>query len=107
MKFIAGPVKKIVTDDAVLCGLPMLIYPDALKVIDAWGLNIKRLLYMEQKEKKWKASLFYRANGLWKDSEICVYWQPKAKHTNWLKSHKVRQLVETERDIHSRKPQWS
>ena len=43
--------------------------------------------------------------GKWtmKGSEICLL-ATKGKAHGLIKSHKVRQLVEAERDIHSRKP---
>lgn len=61
----ALPVKEIVADDAVLFMWTTDAHlPDALKVIDAWALNIKRLALYGIRKRKAESKFVLWANGL-------------------------------------------
>lgn len=100
----ALPVKDIVADDAVLFMWTTDAHlPDALKVIDAWGFKYKTIGFIWNKKEKSGKQVCFMGKWTLKGSEICLL-ATKGKAHKLIKSHKVRQLVEAERDIHSRKP---
>lgn len=100
----ALPVKEIVADDAVLFMWTTDAHlPDALKVIDAWGFKYKTIGFIWNKKEKSGKQVCFMGKWTLKGSEICLL-ATKGKAHKLIKSHKVRQLVEAERNIHSRKP---
>lgn len=100
----ALPVKNILADDAVLFMWTTDAHlPDALKVIDAWGFKYKTIGFIWNKKEKSGKQVCFMGKWTLKGSEICLL-ATKGKAHKLIKSHKVRQLVEAERNIHSRKP---
>lgn len=80
--------------------------PDALEVMKAWGFKYKTVAFIWNKKEKSGKQVCFMGQWTMKGSEI-VLLGTKGKMTQYLKSRKVRQLVEAERErtIHSRKPQ--
>ena len=100
----ALPVKDITAEDAVLFMWTTDAHlPDALKVIDAWGFKYKTIGFIWNKKEKSGKQVCFMGKWTLKGSEICLL-ATKGKAHKLIKSHKVRQLVEAERNIHSRKP---
>lgn len=79
--------------------------PDALKVMEAWGFKYKTVAFIWNKKERSGKQVCYMGQWTMKGSEI-VLLGTKGKMTQYLKSRKVRQLVEAprERTKHSRKP---
>ena len=97
-------VKEIVADDAVLFMWTTDAHlPDALQVINAWGFKYKTIAFIWNKKTNKGNQVCFMGKWTLKGSEICLL-ATKGKAHKLIKSHKVRQLVEAERDIHSRKP---
>jgi N6-adenosine-specific RNA methylase IME4 len=97
-------VKDIVADDAALFLWTTDAHlPDALQVIDAWGFKYKTIAFIWNKKTNKGNQVCFMGKWTMKGSEICLL-ATKGKAHGLIKSHKVRQLVEAERDIHSRKP---
>jgi len=100
----ALPVKEIVADDAVLFMWTTDAHlPDALQVINDWGFKYKTIAFIWNKKTNKGNQVCFMGKWTMKGSEICLL-ATKGKAHGLIKSHKVRQLVEAERDIHSRKP---
>ena len=100
----ALPVKDITANDAVLFIWTTDAHlPDALQVIEAWGFKYKTIGFIWNKKTNKGNQVCFMGKWTMKGSEICLL-ATKGKAHSLIKSHKVRQLVEAERDIHSRKP---
>jgi site-specific DNA-methyltransferase (adenine-specific) len=100
------PVKKIVVDDCVLFLWTTDSHlPTALAVIQAWGFTYKTVGFIWNKKERSGKQTCYYGNWTMKGSEICLL-ATRGKAHKLLKNHKVRQLVEAERDRkkHSGKP---
>lgn len=80
--------------------------PDALKVMDAWGFKYKTIGFVWLKKEATGKQTCYMGQWTCKGMEL-VLLGTKGKMTQYLKSRKVRQLQEAQRErtIHSRKPQ--
>jgi len=103
----ALPVKNITAEDCVCFMWSTDAHlPDALKVMDAWGFKYKTIAFIWNKKEKSGKQVCYMGQWTMKGSEI-VLLGTRGKMTQFLKSRKVRQLVEAERDRkkHSKKPQ--
>lgn len=97
-------VNNICEDDCVLfMWVTDAHIPDALKVIEAWGFKYKTVAFIWNKKEKSGKQVCFMGKWTMKGSEICLL-ATKGKAHGLIKSHKVRQLVEAERNIHSRKP---
>lgn len=98
------PIAKIANKDCVLFLWTTDAHLEkALEVINAWGFKYKTIGFIwNKKEKSGKQVCFY---GKWtcKGSEICLL-ASKGKANSLIKNHKIRQLVEAERQKHSVKP---
>lgn len=100
----ALPVNDIASDNAVLFMWTTDAHlPDALQVINAWGFKYKTIAFIWNKKTNKGNQVCFMGKWTMKGSEICLL-ATKGKAHSLIKSHKVRQLVEAERDIHSRKP---
>lgn len=100
----ALPIKDITDDDAVLFIWTTDAHlPDALKVIESWGFKYKTIGFIWNKKTNKGNQVCFMGKWTMKGSEICLL-ATKGKPHSLIKSHKVRQLVEAERGIHSRKP---
>ena len=100
-------VKDITADDAICFMWTTDAHiPDALEVMKAWGFRYKTVAFIWNKKEKSGKQVCFMGQWTMKGSEI-VLLGTKGKMTQYLKSRKVRQLVEAERErtIHSRKPQ--
>lgn len=76
----------------------------ALEVMEAWGYTYKTIAFIWNKKEKSGKQVCYMGMWTMKGSEICLLGT-KGKPHKFLKSRKVRQLVEAERGRHSEKPQ--
>lgn len=100
-------VKDVTADDAICFMWTTDAHiPDALEVMNAWGFKYKTVAFIWNKKEKSGKQVCFMGQWTMKGSEI-VLLGTKGKMTQYLKSRKVRQLVEAERErtIHSRKPQ--
>ncbi|CAB4157348.1 IME4 Transcriptional activator, adenine-specific DNA methyltransferase [uncultured Caudovirales phage] len=98
------PIEDIAEDNAVLFMWTTDSHlSDALKVIEAWGFTYKTIGFVWNKKTNTGKQVCYMGKWTMKGSEICLL-ATKGKAHSLIKSHKVRQLVEAERSIHSRKP---
>lgn len=103
----ALPVRSITADDSICFMWSTDAHiPDALKVMEAWGFKYKTIAFIWNKKEKSGKQVCYMGQWTMKGSEI-VLLGTKGKMTKFLKSRKVRQLVEAKRDRgkHSKKPQ--
>ena len=107
-KDIANINVKDITEDDAICFMwtTDAHIPDALEVMKAWGFKYKTVAFIWNKKEKNGKQVCFMGQWTMKGSEI-VLLGTKGKMTQYLKSRKVRQLVEAEREriIHSRKPQ--
>ena len=100
------PVKELADDNCILfLWTTETALPLALEVIKSWGFTYKNIGFIwNKKERSGKQVCFY---GSWtmRGSEICLL-ATRGKIHKYIKSFKVRQLVEAIRDrkVHSRKP---
>lgn len=100
----ALPIENVADDNSVLFMWTTDTHlPDALKVIEAWGFKYKTVAFIWNKKTNTGKQVCYMGKWTMKGSEICLL-ATKGKAHGLIKSHKVRQLVEAERSIHSRKP---
>lgn len=100
----ALPIKDIAEDNSVLFMWTTDSHlSDALKVIEAWGFTYKTIGFVWNKKTNTGKQVCYMGKWTMKGSEICLL-ATKGKAHGLIKSHKVRQLVEAERQVHSRKP---
>lgn len=76
----------------------------ALEVMEAWGYTYKTIGFIWNKKEKSGKQVCYMGMWTMKGSEICLLGIKGNPH-KFLKSRKVRQLVEAERGRHSEKPQ--
>ena len=76
----------------------------ALEVMEAWGYTYKTIAFIWNKKEKSGKQVCYMGMWTMKGSEICLLGTKGNPH-KFLKSRKVRQLVEAERGRHSEKPQ--
>jgi len=98
------PIKEISHDNSVLFMWTTDAHlKEALKVIDCWGFTYKTIAFIWNKKEKSGKQVCFMGKWTCKGSEICLLGT-KGKAHNLIKSHKVRQLIEAEREIHSRKP---
>ena len=101
------PVKNIIEGDAICFMWSTDAHlPDALKVMESWGFKYKTVAFIWNKKEKSGKQVCYMGQWTMKGSEI-VLLGTRGKMTQFLKSRKVRQLVEAQRDRgkHSKKPQ--
>lgn len=102
----ALPVSEL-TDDA--CVLFMWTtdahLPSALKVMEAWGMPYKTVGFVWNKKEKSGKQVCYYGKWTMKGTELCLIGA-KGKANSMIVNHKVRSLVEAERDRakHSAKP---
>ena len=99
------PIKELVDENSILFIWSTDAHlPDCLEVIKAWGFKYKTVaFYWSKKERSGKQVCFM---GQWtmKNVEMCLL-ATKGKMSKFLKSRKVRQLVEAVRTKkHSQKP---
>ena len=100
----ALPIEDIAEDNAVLFMWTTDSHlHDAIKVIEAWGFKYKTIGFVWNKKTNTGKQVCYMGKWTMKGSEICLL-ATKGKAHGLIKSHKVRQLVEAERGVHSRKP---
>jgi len=100
------PVASIADSDCVLflwttdAHLPL-----AIKVMDSWGMPYKTIGFVWNKKEKSGKQVCYYGKWTMKGTELCLLGA-KGKANSLIQSHKVRQLVEAERDRtnHSSKP---
>ena len=80
--------------------------PDALRVIERWGFEYKTVAFYWLKKEKSGKQVCYMGQWTMKNIEMCLL-ATRGRMTQYLKSRKVRQLVEAPRDRlkHSEKPQ--
>ena len=100
------PVKSIADNDSILFLWTTDSHlPIAIDVIKSWGFKYKTIGFIWNKKEKSGKQVCYYGQYTMKGSEICLL-AIKGKAHKLLKSHKVRQLVEAERDRkkHSQKP---
>ena len=102
----ALPVATIAADDCVLFLWTTDSHlPVALEVMNAWGFEYRTVAFIWNKKEKSGKQVCYYGKWTMKGSEICLLGT-KGKPHGFIKSHKVRQLVEAIRDRtkHSGKP---
>jgi len=100
------PVADIAADDCILFMWTTDSHlPIALEVINAWGFRYKTIGFIWNKKEKSGKQVCYYGKYTMKGSEICLL-ATRGKIHSYIKSHKVRQLVEAIRDRtqHSKKP---
>jgi len=101
------PVNGITQDNAIcFMWVADAFIPDAIEVMTSWGFKYKTVAFIWQKKEKSGKQTCYMGQWTMKNCEL-VLLGTKGKMTQFLKSRKVRQLQEAERErtIHSRKPQ--
>lgn len=101
------PIKDITADNcALFIWTTDAHLPDALEVIKSWGFIYKTVAFIWLKKEVSGKQVCYMGQWTMKNAEI-VLFATKGRMTQYLKSRKVRQLVEAkrERTIHSKKPQ--
>lgn len=97
-------IKSIIDNDAVLFLWTTDAHlPDALEVIKSWGFKYKTIGFIWNKKEKTGKQVCFMGKWTLKGSEICLLATKGSAH-KLIKNHKIRQLVEAERSIHSQKP---
>lgn len=101
------PIRKIATDDSIL--FLWATFPnigEALEVIDCWGFTYKTAAFVWVKKNKktwnnfWGMGAYTRANA-----EVCLLGISKNTKTKQLiKDHGVHQIIESQIERHSKKP---
>ena len=101
------PITEILANDCVcFMWVADAFIPDAIEVMNAWGFKYKTVAFIWQKKEKSGKQVCYMGQWTMKNCEL-VLLGTKGKMTQYLKSRKVRQLQEAERErkVHSKKPQ--
>jgi N6-adenosine-specific RNA methylase IME4 len=99
------PVKNIANDNCVLflwATSPLL--DEAFEVMKAWGFKYKTVAFVWSKHTKNGKKVSNLGQWTMGNVELCLLGV-KGKPNSWRKSKSVKQLVEAERTIHSKKPQ--
>ena len=98
-KDIANINVKDITEDDAICFMRTTDahIPDAIEVMKAWGFKYKTVAFIWNKKEKSGKQVCFMGQWTMKGSEI-VLLGTKGKMTQHLKSRKVRQLVEAERE---------
>lgn len=100
------PIQKITADDAILFLWTTDAHlGNALEIIAAWDFKYKTIAFIWNKKEPTGKQVCYYGQWTMKGSEICLL-ATKGKIHSYIKSHKIRQLVEAERirNTHSKKP---
>jgi len=79
--------------------------PIAIEVLSDWGAPYKTIAFIWNKKERSGKQVCYYGKWTMKGSEICLLGTKGRAHS-FIKSHKVRQLIEAPRDrnLHSKKP---
>lgn len=79
--------------------------PLAIRVMESWGMPYKTVAFVWNKKEKSGKQVCYYGKWTMKGTELCLLGA-KGKANSLIQSHKVRQLVEVQRDRsnHSGKP---
>jgi len=100
------PVSDIAAEDAILFLWTTDAHlKSAIEVMEAWRFAYKTVAFIWNKKEKSGRQVCYYGKWTMKGSELCLLGTKGRIHQR-IVSHKVRQLVEAERDrrFHSRKP---
>ena len=101
------PIRQIAGEDCVLFMWTTDAHiPDAIEVMKKWGFKYKTVAFIWLKKEMSGTQVCYMGQWTMKNAEL-VLLGTKGKMTKYLKSRKVRQLVEAKRnrEKHSQKPQ--
>ncbi len=77
---------------------------DALRVIDAWGFTYRTVAFVWSKRTAANKPHHMWGNWTLKNTELCLLATRGTPHSLFKKSNTVRQLIESPRREHSRKP---
>ena len=98
------PVKNITAENSVLFMWTTDAHlEEAMKVINAWGFKYKTIGFVWNKKTNKGNQVCFMGKWTMKGSEICLL-ATKGKAHSMIEKHNVRQLVEAERQKHSKKP---
>jgi site-specific DNA-methyltransferase (adenine-specific) len=98
------PVNNITADNSVLSMWTTDAHLEsAMKVINAWGFKYKTIGFIWNKKTNKGNQVCFMGKWTMKGSEICLL-ATKGKAHSMIEKHNVRQLVEAERQKHSKKP---
>ena len=98
------PVNNITADNSVLFMWTTDAHLEsAMKVINAWGFKYKTIGFVWNKKTNKGNQVCFMGKWTMKGSEICLL-ATKGKAHSMIQKHNVRQLVEAERQKHSKKP---
>ena len=98
------PVNNITADNSVLFMWTTDAHLEsAMKVINAWGFKYKTIGFIWNKKTNKGNQVCFMGKWTMKGSEICLL-ATKGKAHSMIEKHNVRQLVEAERQKHSKKP---
>lgn len=98
------PIQDIIAKDAILFLWTIDAHLGAaLEVISSWRFKYKTIAFIWNKKEKTGKQVCYYGHWTLKGSEICLLGT-KGKIHSYIKSHKIRQLVEAQRTTHSKKP---
>lgn len=100
------PIKDISSNNSVLfMWVADAFIPDAIRIMEAWGFKYKTVAFIWLKKEKSGKQVCYMGQWTMKNAEL-VLFGTRGKMSSALKSRKVRQLVEAQRDRtkHSKKP---
>lgn len=98
------PVKEIIEKDCV-CFLWVTDshLKEGISVIESWGFKYKTIAFVWLKKYNTGTRVYNFAPWTLKSTEICLFGT-KGRMSKYKKSNNVKQLVEAERTIHSKKP---
>ena len=98
------PVKNITAENSVLFMWTTDAHlEEAMKVINAWGFKYKTIGFVWNKKTNKGNQVCFMGKWTMKGSEICLL-ATKGNAHSMIEKHNVRQLVEAERQKHSKKP---
>jgi len=98
------PVKNITAENSVLFMWTTDAHlEEAMKVINAWGFKYKTIGFVWNKKTNKGNQVCFMGKWTMKGSEICLL-ATKGKAHSMIEKHNVKQLVEAERQKHSKKP---
>ena len=98
------PVKNITAENSVLFMWTTDAHlEEAMKVINAWGFKYKTIGFVWNKKTNKGNQVCFMGKWTMKGSEICLL-ATKGKAHSMIQKNNVRQLVEAERQKHSKKP---
>ena len=106
-KIMALPVSKIADDNCILFIWTTDYHLEkCLQVIKCWGFKYVTVGFVwAKKNKQGKPICFMGAYTLKSGSELCLLATKGQEIHKLVKNHKVRALVESERETHSKKPE--